>query len=290
MNPTSEWFKDDPLEVGAALADASDEEVAAVLGEKAGEILFDLRRALPTPPDKDALKSLRDLADRTSHDYLMAALGAARPGDAVLSEEGADDLIRLKASRTWIVDPLDGTNEYGLGRWDFAVHVALWVTPSMNGSIDSIDQSQGALKLGVVAMPSRDLVMRSDSTFAEIAPKPDGESWRLVVSRSRPPSTLAQMLSEVEEVTNRPMEILDVGSVGAKVGEIVAGRADAYVHTTGFYEWDVAAPAAVAKAAGLHVSHVDGSEIRLNRENPRVESLLVARPDLAPVLLQTFRS
>ncbi len=290
MTELSKWFKDDPNEVGSLLRDASDEDVAATLGQKAGEILFELRRALPTPPDKDSLKELRDLADRTSHDYLMAALNAARPGDAILSEEGADDLLRLKATRTWIIDPLDGTNEYGLGRWDFAVHIALWVTPSPNGAIDSIDQSSGALKLGVVAMPSRDLVMRSDATFAEIPEKSGGDAWRLVVSRSRPPSTLAEMLKQVEAETGRPMEILDVGSVGAKVGEIIAGRADAYVHTTGFYEWDVAAPAAVAKAAGLHVSHVDGSEVKLNRENPRVENLLVARPDLAPVLLQTFRT
>ncbi len=290
MSTINEWFKDDPSEVGAALANASDEDLAATLGKKAGEILFELRQSMPTPPDKESLKQLRDLADRTSHDYLMAALKAARPADAVLSEEGADDLLRLKATRTWIVDPLDGTNEYGLGRWDFAVHVALWVTPSPNGTVDSIDQSQGALKLGVVAMPSRDLVMRSDATFAEIAEKQPGDPWRLVVSRSRPPSTLAEMLQQVEASTNRPMEILDVGSVGAKVGEIIAGRADAYVHTTGFYEWDVAAPAAVARAAGLHVSHVDGSPLKLNRENPRVENLLVARPDLAPVLLQTFRT
>lgn len=290
MNSSSEWFKDDPVEVGVSLKEASDEDLAAILGQKAGEILFDLRQELPTPSDKDSLKQLRDLADKTSHNYLVAALQAARPTDAILSEEGADDLIRLKATRTWIIDPLDGTNEYGLGRWDFAVHVALWVTPSPNGTVASIDQSTGSLKLGVVAMPSRDLVMRSDATVAQIADKTAGDPWRLVVSRSRPPSTLSNLLQEVESATKRPMEILDVGSVGAKVGEIIAGRADAYVHTTGFYEWDVAAPAAVARAAGLHVSHVDGSEVKLNRENPRVENLLVARPDLAPVLLQTFRS
>jgi 3'(2'), 5'-bisphosphate nucleotidase len=272
MNELSiKWFVDDPVELGHKLVQAKDEELAAVVAERAGEILFRLRKEKPTTPDKESLKELRDLADRVSHDYLMSAIGAARPKDAILSEEGADDLVRLNNARTWVVDPLDGTNEYGLGRWDFAVHVALW--------------QEHELALGVVAVPSRDLVLRSDGVYSALKPKAQGDSWRLVVSRTRPPANLAQVLAEVEKRTGRPMEILDVGSVGAKVGEIIAGRADAYVHTTGFYEWDVAAPAAVARAAGLHVSHVDGSKLVLNQENPKVNNLLVARPELAKVLL-----
>lgn len=268
---STRWFADDPIEVGRQLSSASDVELAAVVAERAGEILYRLRQEKPITPNKESLRALRDLADRVSHDYLMAALGAARPLDAILSEEGADDLARLSNDRTWIVDPLDGTNEYGLGRWDFAVHVALW--------------QRGELALGVVAMPSRDLVLRSDGEFSTLKPKAAGEAWRLVVSRTRPPANLAEVLELVKTRTGRPMEILDVGSVGAKVGEIIAGRADAYVHTTGFYEWDVAAPAAVARAAGLHVSHVDGSQLSLNQENPKVSNLLVARPELAKVLL-----
>ena len=272
MNESSpSWFVDDPVELGHKLAQAKDEELAAVVAERAGEILFCLRKEKPTTPDKESLNELRDLADRVSHEYLMSAIGAARPKDAILSEEGADDLARLDSARTWVVDPLDGTNEYGLGRWDFAVHVALW--------------QEHELALGVVAVPSRDLVLRSDGVYSALKPKAQGDSWRLVVSRTRPPANLAQVLAEVEKRTGRPMEILDVGSVGAKVGEIIAGRADAYVHTTGFYEWDVAAPAAVARAAGLHVSHVDGSKLVLNQENPKVNNLLVARPELAKVLL-----
>jgi 3'(2'), 5'-bisphosphate nucleotidase len=272
MNESSiRWFVDDPVELGHKLVQAKDEELAAVVAERAGEILFRLRKEKPTTPDKESLKELRDLADRVSHDYLMSAIGAARPKDAILSEEGADDLARLDNARTWVVDPLDGTNEYGLGRWDFAVHVALW--------------QDHELALGVVAMPSRELVLRSDGVYPALKPKAQGDSWRLVVSRTRPPANLAQVLAEVEKRTGRTMEILDVGSVGAKVGEIIAGRADAYVHTTGFYEWDVAAPAAVARAAGLHVSHVDGSKLVLNQENPKVNNLLVARPELAKVLL-----
>jgi 3'(2'), 5'-bisphosphate nucleotidase len=268
---SSRWFADDPIGIGRQLSSASDVELAAVVAERAGEILYRLRQEKPTTPNKESLRELRDLADRVSHDYLMATLGAARPLDAILSEEGADDLARLANDRTWIVDPLDGTNEYGLGRWDFAVHVALW--------------QRGELALGVVAMPSRDLVLRSDGEFSSLKPKAAGEPWRLVVSRTRPPANLAEVLEAVKTRTGRPMEILDVGSVGAKVGEIIAGRADAYVHTTGFYEWDVAAPAAVARAAGLHVSHVDGSQLSLNKENPKVSNLLVARPELAKVLL-----
>lgn len=270
-NLTNQWFADDPVQVGKGLAGASDEVLAAEVAERAGEILFRLRQDKPTTPDKESLKELRDLADRVSHDYLVAAIGAAREHDAILSEEGADDLARLTNRRTWIIDPLDGTNEYGLGRWDFAVHVALW--------------QDGKLAVGVVAMPSRDLVMRSDGVYPALKPKAAGEPWRLVVSRTRPPANLSEVLTEVEKRTGRRMEILDVGSVGAKVGEIVAGRADAYVHTTGFFEWDVAAPAAVARAAGLHVSHVDGEPLVLNQENPKVKNLLVARPELAAVLL-----
>ena len=79
-----------------------------------------------------------------------------------------------------------------------------------------------------------------------------------------------------------------MGSAGAKVAAVVLGEADVYAHTGGQYEWDSAAPVAVAAAAGLHTSRFDGSPLRYNQPDPWLPDLLVCRPDLAPKVLQAI--
>ncbi len=112
-----------------------DHRLAHDLAAEAGRRLLELR-ADGGDPD-----GLRKSGDRQSHEFLAAELARLRPGDAVLSEEGADDRARLSASRVWIVDPLDGTREFGeAGRTDWAVHVALW--------------ELGELTAGAVALPA----------------------------------------------------------------------------------------------------------------------------------------
>ena len=237
----------------------SDHELAAALATDAGRLLLDVRIELA-----EASTAERKAAgDKRSHDYLMAALAKARPDDAVLSEEGADDPVRPRSERVWIVDPLDGTREFSeLDRDDWAVHVALW--------------QAGELIAGAVALPAQGITL---STPTVAAPPAAPESPRIVVSRTRPPAIALQ----VREALNGTL--VEMGSAGAKVAAVVQGRADVYVHAGGQYEWDSAAPVAVARAAGLHTSRIDGSPLLYNRPDPLLPDLVVCRPEYAEAVL-----
>jgi len=241
--------------------------LARDLAEEAGRLLLGLR-ARGGDPD-----ALRKAGDRLSHEFLAAQLAAARPDDALLSEEGIDDKARLSADRVWIVDPLDGTREFGEeGRTDWAVHVALW------------ERSAGGLTAGAVALPAQGTVLStadpvSDSRKPEAVQRP----IRLVVSRSRAP----RLVYGVADIVHG--ELVPCGSAGAKVATVITGQTDAYLHAGGFYEWDTAAPVAVATHAGFHVSRIDGSPVAYNRANPLLPDILVCRPEIAGLLLDAIR-
>ena len=264
------------------LADATDMEVSAIVAAEAGRLLLELRDGFGPVEDRETADALRKKADATSHELIVARLADARPGDCVLSEEGADDLARLQAERVWIVDPLDGTWEYGQGRVDFAVHIVLW-------NADPAAPGGGRLTAGTVDLPAQGLARRSDDVPVPVRGLPQDRPIRIVASRTRPPAVLADVVAALDEslrAQGHPygVEVIDVGSVGAKVNEILSGRAEAYVHDTGFYEWDVAAPLAVAHAHGLTASHVDGRPVSFNLERPYVTDLLVGLPDFAEQL------
>lgn len=237
-----------------------DHELAFELAEQAGERLLDLRKERGF----DEPKALRSAGDRLAHEYLFEALTRARPGDAVLSEEGTDDERRLSSSRVWIVDPLDGTREFAEeGRDDWAVHVALW--------------EDDRLTAGAVALPARGRTLNTGSPPTCASPAETGP--RLTVSRTRAPEFLADMAEDLGG------ELVPMGSAGAKIAAVLQGEADAYVHAGGQYEWDSAAPVAVALAAGAHASRINGTQLTYNREDPRVPDLLVCHPVLASRLL-----
>jgi 3'(2'), 5'-bisphosphate nucleotidase len=241
------------------LSGDNDHEVAARLATDAGQLLLAVRVELA-----DATAAERKAAgDKRSHDYLMEALARERPDDAVLSEEGVDDPVRLSAQRVWIVDPLDGTREFSeLGREDWAVHVALW--------------QAGALVAGAVALPAQGVTLATPDP----APPPAhaGEP-RIVVSRTRPPAVALQVRDQLNGT------LVEMGSAGAKVAAVIQGLADVYVHAGGQYEWDSAAPVAVARAAGLHTSRIDGSPLESNRADPLLPDLVVCRPEYADAVL-----
>lgn len=250
-----------------APAPADDAGLARWLAGRAGAALLELRDRLgfADPP------ALRDAGDLLSHDLLLAELTARRPGDAVLSEEGVRDAPdRPAAERVWIVDPLDGTREYGeAGRSDWAVHVALW---SAGLPTDS------KLAVGAVALPARGKVLVSDPAPAYPTRAQDGP-LRLVASRSRAPQFLKVLAAELDA------QWVPLGSAGAKIAAVVAGDVDVYVHSGGQYEWDSAAPVAVAQAAGLHTSRLDGSPLTYNHADPWLPDLVVCRADLADRIL-----
>jgi len=242
----------------------NDHTFAAHLAGAAGELLLKLRHERPVGPD------LGSAGDRVSHRFLVDAIRGRHPADAVLSEEAADDLSRLTAERVWIIDPLDGTREFTEeGRDDWAVHVALW--------------QRGVLVAAAVALPSRAIVLSTASSFRRPLPSIDGP-LRFLVSRTRPPALAAHVARAMSA------QLVPMGSAGAKTMAVVLGEAHAYVHAGGQYEWDSAAPTAVAAAAGLHVSRVDGSPLRYNQRDPSLPDLLVCRPDLADALLGTIAS
>jgi 3'(2'), 5'-bisphosphate nucleotidase len=235
-----------------------DHVTAARLATEAGDMLVDLRARL-AGEGVDA-RALGAEGDRAAHELLMRRLEELRPHDAVLSEEGTNDPARLQAERVWIVDPLDGTREFGeVPRTDWAVHVALVVA-----------RDPGA---GAVALPARGL------TLATPTPPPPPGSWtgpvRIVVSRSRPPAE-ATLIAEA-----LGGELVTLGSAGAKAMAVVLGEAEVYAHSGGQHEWDSAAPVAVARAAGLHASRLDGTPLAYNRPDPYLPDLLICRRELA---------
>jgi 3'(2'), 5'-bisphosphate nucleotidase len=259
-----------PEERSTSLMSADDHGLARDLAAQTGQRLLALRAEGGDP------SSLRAAGDRLAHEYLMAELTRLRPGDAVLSEEGQDDQARLSAERAWIVDPLDGTREFGeAGRTDWAVHVALW--------------QQGQLTAGAVALPARQETLSTAESPARPAARQrragvDADGLRIVISRSRPPA----FIERVAELVGA--ELVPLGSAGAKVATVVRGEVDAYVHAGGQYEWDSAAPVAVARASGLHASRIDGSELTYNQARPWMPDLLVCRSELAEMLLEAIGS
>jgi 3'(2'), 5'-bisphosphate nucleotidase len=241
------------------VTDPSDDEIAARLATEAGALLLGVREELA-----DASAADRKAAgDKRSHDFLMQALDRERPDDAVLSEEGVDDPVRLSSERVWIVDPLDGTREFSeLGRDDWAVHVALW--------------QGGKLVAGAVALPAQGITLATPNVAA---PPAAPAKPRIVVSRTRPPAVALDVRDALDGV------LVEMGSAGAKVASVVQGLSDVYVHAGGQYEWDSAAPVAVARAAGLHTSRIDGSPLRYNQADVLLPDLVVCRPELADAVL-----
>jgi 3'(2'), 5'-bisphosphate nucleotidase len=250
---------------GTPPTDADDHVLAGWLAETAGHRLLEVR--------EEGLegRELKDAGDRVAHELLMELLAEHRPGDAVLSEEGKDDKARLGSDRVWIVDPLDGTREFSEPpRDDWAVHVALW----QRGAGTDGD---GDLVAGAVAQPGLGEVF----TTAEppVVPASSASRPRIAVSRTRPPAFTDGLVDTLGG------ETVAMGSAGVKVISVARDVTDAYVHAGGQYEWDSAAPVAVARAAGLFTSRVDGSPLRYNQDDVYLPDLVVCRPELAERIL-----
>ncbi len=246
----------------SVVAGMTDADLAAHLADQAGKILLQVRAS-----GLFGGKSLGKAGDQTANQFLCHALREQRPEDGLLSEEEKDNEERLGESRVWIVDPVDGTREYGEARTDWAVHVAL-----------AID---GVPVVGAVALPGLDLVLRTD----EVSPLPPApEKLRMVVSRTRP----AKEAVDVAEKLGA--ELVPMGSAGAKAMAVIRGEADIYLHTGGQYEWDSCAPAAVALAYGLHASRVDGSPLVYNQKDVYMPDLLICRKEHAQQVLDALAS
>jgi 3'(2'), 5'-bisphosphate nucleotidase len=246
-----------------------DVEVAAAAARAAAAVLTGLREE-----GRLTGRELGDAGDAAAQAAIAGVLAGQRPDDAVFSEEAVDDRRRLTADRVWIVDPLDGTREYGEApRPDWAVHVALWSAGERGVG--------GDLVAGAVALPALGEVLVTDP--APVVPPPGGGRPRIAVSRSRPPAVAATAAAALDA------ELVPMGSAGWKVTAVVRGEADAYVHAGGMYQWDSAAPVAVARAAGLTAVRLDGSALVYNGPDAWLPDLLVCRPELTDRLLAAVR-
>jgi 3'(2'), 5'-bisphosphate nucleotidase len=252
---------------GADPRQLDDHAFAVWAAEQAGTALLEVRAAA----DERGLegKALKDAGDAAAQEVLARVLAEHRPQDAVLSEEAADDKARLDAPRVWIIDPLDGTREFSEPpRDDWAVHVALW--------------ADGDLVAGAVAQPALGETFSTGTPRS--VPARSAERPRIAVSRTRPPAFVEALAAEIDA------ELVPMGSAGVKVMSVVRDLADAYVHAGGQYQWDNAAPVAVARAAGLHCSRVDGSPLVYNEDDTSLPDLIVCRPELAGRIIEFVRA
>jgi len=243
----------------------TDQQLASRVATEAGAMLVELRDELVS--EGIHYWDLKDEGDVAGHRYIMSALTAARPDDVILSEEAADNRKRLSAERVWIIDPIDGTNEFAEHpRHDWAIHIALW--------------ESGELTAASVALPT--LGITFDASPAAVVPPSTRAKPLLVTSRSRNPYCAVMVANALG------CDVARLGSAGAKAMAIVMGEADIYVHDGGMYQWDSAAPSAVAKAAGLHVSRIDGSPLEYNKESLWLPDFLVCRSELAEPALKAL--
>jgi 3'(2'), 5'-bisphosphate nucleotidase len=249
----------------------TDAELAADVAADAGKLLLAIREEVGFDDPYD----LGDAGDMRANALILDRLERDRPDDAVLSEEAVDDVSRVHADRVWIVDPVDGTREFSwAGRTDWAVHVALW---QRNGGPHG-----GGITDAAVALPARGEVYRTD-TVTPPPPRREGPI-RITASASRPPAVLWRLRDRMD------IQMVRIGSAGAKAMAVVRGDVDAYVHAGGQWEWDSAAPAGVVRAAGLHATRLDGSPLIYNRRDPYLPDLLMCRAELADVLLEGILS
>ena len=269
----------------------NDHDIAQMLAVELGTMLSSMRKHAKTLDIENSSQYVAESqailgkeGDLAGHNFLIESLERLRPGDAILSEEenhatlAARTQARLNSDRVWIVDPLDGTSEYSSGRDDYAVHVALWERKSAHTS---------GIAAACVSVPERGETWTMTDPVEEA--DYDSRPIRIMVSRSRPPHQIDDLIRNLEDAfPHRGVELLPMGSVGAKVGWMLAGHADMYINTGGFYEWDLAAPLGVAVHRGFVVCDVRGHVIPLNQENTKLTSAIVCRPEFESVVMKSL--
>ena len=249
----------------------NDHELAIHLAREAGRMLLGVRAEAAVPPgDDEAAKALAHRGDNESNDWLLEQLKAHRPDDAVLSEEAKDSDHRLGAKRVWIIDPVDGTYEYARSLPEFAVHIALW------------DHEAKEFLAGAVSIPNHDLVWSTADEPSDVDVKVLGRPLMIIASPREPKEMVEKLRSGLLDFAASHgydgIEVMNCGSVGGKVHQILTGAADVYLSSVGFYEWDSAAPAAIGSHHGLRITQLNGERLTFNHMPPKTPSFLAARP------------
>lgn len=255
---------------------SDDAALSREIAREAGDLVLGIRSSYGAIErgDRARMRALCDLADREAHLLIEQRLRDARPDDALLSEEGDGDLARLTADRVWIVDPLDGTWEYGQGRADFAVHVALWTRTVGD---------EGVLTAATVDLPAQGAAwsVLDDVDAAPAYALPTDRPVRVVVSRTREPQDLDRVVRGLRAALGVGVEVLHVGSVGAKAAVVLRGDAELYLHDAGFHDWDLAAPLGVARHHGLWCASPEGAGFVFNGRSTVQSGIVMAAPSVA---------
>jgi 3'(2'), 5'-bisphosphate nucleotidase len=255
----------------------TDGELAHFLAEETGKRLMAVRERLYN--EGASTWYAKDVGDAVAQRFIDETLAEHRPHDAVLSEEAADDSNRITADRVWIIDPLDGTQEYSeFDRADWAVHIALWERKDADGK----PTDDGSITQAAVALPAYNMTL-STHQLPKTPVKHEGKP-RLVVSRNRA-TREAVIVAEALDC-----DVARLGSAGAKAMAVVLGEVDIYVHAGGMYQWDSAAPIAVAAAAGLFTSRIDGTPLIYNRRDAWLPDLVVCQQHLAQQVIDALRA
>ncbi|MEY3407288.1 MAG: hypothetical protein RL038_349 [Actinomycetota bacterium] len=249
----------------------NDHELASYLAVEAGQYLLKIRAEQNVPAgDEEAAKALAKIGDAKSNDWLLAQLADHRPEDSVLSEEAADDDRRLSAKRVWIIDPVDGTYEYARSLPEFAVHIALW------------DNEAQEFIAGAVSIPNHDLVYVTSDEPMNLDVKIPNRPLMIIASPREPIEMVEKLREGLREFAAEngytDIQVMNCGSVGGKVHQILTEQADVYVSSVGFFEWDSAAPTAIGQHLGLTITKIDGKRLTFNHMPPRTPSFLAARP------------
>lgn len=251
----------------------NDHEVARHIARRAGDLLAAVRDDSPGLPSRE----LAALGDRAAHELCLELFREFRPDDFVLSEEGELDPTRNTQDRLWIIDPLDGTSHYSSRGSDYAVHIALWERSSAQHS---------HITAASVYVPDTGVMLSMDDDVVPSIAR--AEAIRILVSRTRPPREIDKIAVELKSETGREIEVVPMGSVGAKVAHIIAGHADMYINTGGFHEWDIAAPLGVAHHYGLTVCDRDGNHLEFNLPDTIVSNAVITRPQFVPTLIHSL--
>jgi 3'(2'), 5'-bisphosphate nucleotidase len=219
-------------------------------------------------------------ADKAANASILRGLSRYFPADTVLSEETPFDARQPLGRRVWMVDPVDGTQDFVQRTGDFAVMIGLCIA--------------GRPALGVIAAPALERTWAGGpglTPFEEgphgrrplrLTPPSESGPLRALVSRTHRPRALDTVLDGLQRELGRPVEATPRGGVGVKIGLLLSGEADFYLHPApGTHLWDCCAPEALLAAAGGVFTDAAGHPIHYDvsqTANPR--GVLAAGPDL----------
>jgi myo-inositol-1(or 4)-monophosphatase len=205
-------------------------------------------------------------ADRALDDALRTLL--LEDGEGWLSEETADDLVRLHKQRVWVVDPLDGTKEFVQGIPEWCVSIA-WVHDGEAVAGGILNPASGETFLG-----SRNTGVKRNGVPVQVSPRKELPGSLVLGSRSE------FKRGEWKQFQDGSLMLRPVGSVAYKLALVAAGLADATWTLVPKHEWDVAAGTALVQAAGGVVRNLDGSPVSFNARKPWLPGLIAAGPNL----------